>query len=247
MFISTSYLVKNYGIDEKIARFFVDREPPPNNLYWHGKLLYLRHAPGYLFIPLIVDLLSRIGIEKKDLLSEEFVTLMEKVGHISALEETNEITDKEATTKCTELVKDAINQTWLRNVVCYFNGNENNTLDRLTTPFKALHRGDYFLFCLCALHFEERLFTIVAKLWFALISTLLLLDDAEDISGDKDAGEVNAFIESGLSGKGLKQINALVDNNIETMSAMNPVMANELKRQCTERFKMSDIATLVNC
>ena len=32
MFISTNYLVINYGVDEKIARFFVDSEPPVENL-----------------------------------------------------------------------------------------------------------------------------------------------------------------------------------------------------------------------
>ena len=39
MFISSAYLSINYGVDDKIATFFVDREPPVNNLYWTGKLI----------------------------------------------------------------------------------------------------------------------------------------------------------------------------------------------------------------
>ncbi len=56
MFISTGYLGIQYGVDNNIAKFFVDREPPANNLYWKDKYLYLRPSPGYLFIPLIVDI-----------------------------------------------------------------------------------------------------------------------------------------------------------------------------------------------
>src|SRR3978361_84171 len=106
MFISSSFLEINYGIDPKIAQFFVDREPPADNLYWKEKLLYLRPAPGYLFIPLIVDLLFRLSIDREQLLSEQFVATMEQSGHFSALEETKQITEDEAIERSDELVKD---------------------------------------------------------------------------------------------------------------------------------------------
>src|SRR4051794_25269752 len=100
MFISADYLSIGYGVGNAIARFFVDREPPADNLYWKGKLLYLRPTPGYLFIPLIVDLLYKLNISKQQLMSEEFVSTMERIGHISALEETNQITSAEAVQQC---------------------------------------------------------------------------------------------------------------------------------------------------
>src|SRR4051812_25468824 len=103
MFISTKQLVNSYGIEHDIAEFFVEREPPVDNLYWNEKLLYLRPAPGYLFIPLIIDLLNKLGIKRDFLLSESFVNLMEQVGHISAMEESNQISANEAITKCREL------------------------------------------------------------------------------------------------------------------------------------------------
>lgn len=99
MFISADFLGITYGVDDKIARFFADREPPLDNLYWKGKLLYLRPSPGYLFIPLIVDLLFKLGIDRNQLLSNEFVSTMEMTGHISALEETGQITKAEAIKK----------------------------------------------------------------------------------------------------------------------------------------------------
>jgi hypothetical protein len=43
MFVSSNFLAIHYGVNDTIAKFFVDREPPINNLYWKDKLLYLRH------------------------------------------------------------------------------------------------------------------------------------------------------------------------------------------------------------
>jgi hypothetical protein len=246
MFISTNQLIKSYGIDYEIAEFFVEREPPANNLYWHEKLLYLRPAPGYLFIPLVVDLLNKLGIKKEALLSESFVTVMEQIGHISALEESGKISANEAITQCRQLAEKGINQQWLERVTEYFCGRTNSTFQALTTPFRALHRGDIFLFSLTALPFEEAIFVKLVNVWFALISTLLLLDDAEDISDDKESGDLNAFVESGLNGDGLKQVVCLVEKNIKAIKEVNAVMAAELQRQCTQRLQMEDILELQN-
>jgi hypothetical protein len=236
MFISTRHLVTKYGIDETIARFFVDREPPVDNLYWHGKLLYLRPSlPGYLFIPLIVDLLNKVGINKEALLSEKFVRTMEQVGHISALEEIEKISMAEAIKECADVVKgNVVNQAWLNNVVDYFNSKEGNPFSKLTTPFRSLHRGDMFLFSLSTLAFPQGLFEKIVELWFALISISLLVDDAQDIESDEEAGDENAYLESGLNKEGLKQIAELVADSVEKISAVNPIMGAELARQHSE-------------
>ena len=235
MFISAEFLAINYGIDDKIAHFFVDREPPADNLYWKGKLLYLRPAPGYLFIPLIVDLLYRLGIDRQQLLSEEFVTTMEQIGHISALEETGQISAKEAFKKCAELVNDTCkNKDWLNNVINYLDDEKVNFFSYLSAPFKALHRGDVFLFSICALEFPEVLQEKIAEQWFALISTLLLLDDAEDIKADKETGDVNAFLESGLNVEGFHNIKELVSQNLKKIHLLNPAMTLQLNKQYKE-------------
>lgn len=247
MFVSAKQLVNTYGIDNAIARFFVDREPPADNLYWHEKLLYLRPAPGYLFIPLIVDLLSKLGIEKQQLLSEEFVSTMEQTGHISALEETKRITDKEAIQKCEEIIKNnSKNELWLKNVTNYFSGKTDNLINALATPFKSLHRGDVFLFSLCSLQFPQSLFVQVTQQWFALISTLLLLDDAEDIESDKKTGDENAFLESGLTAAGINRITLLIEQNIKKIDSVNVTMAVELERQFKEHGQIHAIIKQVN-
>jgi len=240
VFISSDFLEINYGTDGKIARFFVDREPPADNLYWKGKLLYLRPAPGYLFIPLIVDLLYKLGVDRQQLLSEEFAATMEQIGHISALEETKQISNEEAIKKCSELVKDSCrNKDWYTNVVDYLTGKDVNFFAGLAVPFKALQRGDLFLFALCALHFPKELYEKVAEQWFALISTLLLLDDAEDIQADKETGDENAFLESGMTAEGFKKIEEMVTNSLQKIRILNPAMSIQLKKQYAEYIERS--------
>lgn len=247
MFISTKYLVNNYGIDDTIARFFVDREPPADNLYWHGKLLYLRPAPGYLFIPLMVDVLYKIGIDREQLLSRDFVQSMEDIGHISALEETRQIPVEEATEKCAALVKDTSkNLLWLQEVNAYFEGEKDNVFHKAATPFKSLHRGDVFLFSLSMLTFSAALFEKIAKQWFALISILLLIDDAEDLESDKATGEENAYLESGLHADGIDRIATLVNDSVGTISTLNPILAMELQRQYKEHMQLPHINSLIN-
>jgi hypothetical protein len=229
MFVSKKFLVSQYGIDETIAKFFVDREPPKNNLYWHEKYLYVQPTPGYLFIPLVIDLLFKIGIDKEQLLAEEFVTCMEQIGNISALEETKQITEDEGLARCKEIaLQNCKNEKWLDVVSMYFDMNTGSLLRSHVTPYKALHRGDVFLFSLAAIDFSENMFEKVAQYWFALISTLLLLDDAEDIEVDRVNGDENAFLEGGLTKEAVEKIKELVGHNLRLIATANSVMANKI-------------------
>lgn len=234
MFITTDYLVINYGVDEEIARFFVDREPPANNLYWHEKLLYLRPGAGYIFIPLIIDLLFKSGIPKHELLSTEFINTMEQIGHISALEEVKKIDAATAVQYCAELVKkNNKDSVWYNDVSDYLAA-KHNYISSLTSPFKALHRGDVFLFSLCALHFPETIREKVVEQWFALITTLLLQDDINDMHNDSINGDENALLEYGFTREAIAMCDELMDKNVEILSRHNRSMANTLGRKYKE-------------
>lgn len=247
MFVSANFLAIQYGVDDEIARFFADREPPANNLYWKDKLLYLRPQPGWLFIPLIVDLLYKNGIAKSELLGEEFISVMEQVGHISALEETRQLNREEAIAACRALVNNkAKNKTYFKNLVAFMEGQVPNAFAPLATPFKALHRGDIFLFALCVLTFNDDLQVKLVATWFALISTLLLLDDADDMTSDKETGDENAFLESGLTKEGLQQIVDLVRRNLRLIETLNKSMAKKLDQGYTSLYKLPSINKLLN-
>ena len=237
MFVSTEYLVVNYGVDEKIARYFVDREPPADNLYWHEKLLYLRPSAGYIFIPLIVDLLYKSGIERDELLGSEFVSVMEEILDVSVLEESKKIDAATAIQQCSEFVKKTCKSVaWNNDVLDYLSG-KHNFIDRLASPFKALHRGDMFLFCFCALHIPKEKEHQIVEQWFALITTLLLHDDADDVQRDLKNGDENAFLEHGLNAHNIAVAENLIKKNMTTISLLNKTMAVTLERQFKELLK----------
>lgn len=229
MFVSANFLSINYGIDDAISRFFVDRQPPANNLYWHEKLMYLRTDPGWLFIPLIADLLFKAGVDKQQVLSEEFVSLMEQIGHISAQEELKQISKEEATDKLIDLVKhNHKSESYYTNVVAFMKGEKGNPFFLLKTPYNALHRGDAFLFALCALQFDDELQEKLVKYWFALITTLLLLDDVEDMEVDNSTGDENAFLEAGVNKESIEKLVEMVKQNLQQIATINRAMAIQL-------------------
>lgn len=247
MFISSGFLAIQYGVDDKIAKFYADREPPKDNLYWKDKLLYLRPEPGWLFIPLIADLLYKCGVEREQLISDNYVDLMESIGHISALEEAGEYTHQQVLSACIELVKDKYeSEVYYNNLLDFMQGGNDNPFSEQATPFKALHRGDYFLFSLCALRFKDELQLTLVKYWFALISTLLLLDDADDLSNDEKSGDPNAFLESGLDKEGISRIVNLVKSNLQQIAQLNKSMAAKLDQSFISLDKLPNIHQLLN-
>lgn len=247
MFVSANFLSIHYGVDDAIAQFFVDREPPADNLYWHKKLMYLRPEPGFLFIPLIVDLLYKNGIEKDALLSESFVGLMEAVGHISALEETKQIGKSEAIEKYFSLISSLETPDfYVAELKDYFANGSASLINKLRTPFNALHRGDAFLFSLCALNFKQEQLPQLIQHWFALISTLLLLDDAEDIEIDQSTGDDNAFIEAGLNESGIGAIKQLVTTNLQLIDRINKPLAITLDKKLKTLASKPMLASLIN-
>ncbi|MDB5192164.1 MAG: hypothetical protein JWQ96_1727 [Segetibacter sp.] len=246
MFVSAGLLGVQYGVDDKIARFFVDRDPPANNLYWKDKLLYLRPEVGWLFIPLIVDLFYKLGIDRHQLLSDKFIEPLEAMGHLSALEETGQLTEAEAINEAYALVKNGcVNEWYLQWLMHYFNGNT-SPYSALATPYKALHRGDLFLFSLGGLSFSEEQSIKLVEFWFALITTILLLDDAEDLENDKLSGDKNAFIEAGGGKEGVNKLLELVRTNLQKISTVNRAMALKLDSMIKEIYNKPNLVNIFN-
>jgi hypothetical protein len=231
MFLRADSLEIEYGIDHQIAKFYVDREPPKDNLYWKDKLLYLRPQPGYIFLPLITDLFYKSGVDRDELLSECFVSTIEKICDYAAQEEFGILTHLEAVSRCVEFaISLSTNSKYLNKLVEYFD-QSNNELTSIRIPFRALHRADLFLFSLSVLKvgFEKQVG--LTQTWFALISTLLLLDDAEDYLDDKENGEQNVFIESGSNRDGFERIREMLSENLEHIEKINSSMADALAKK----------------
>jgi hypothetical protein len=247
MFVSADYLAINYGVHDTIANFFVDREPPANNLYWHKKLLYLRHEPGYLFIPVMVDTLYRLGISRDILLGNEYIDLLEQIGHIAALQETEQITYAEAIKQCIVLTQHrAVNKFFYHALVNYMEDESENFIAPMCTPFPALHRGDIFLFSVAILNFDDATAIKIVEYWFALIGSFLLLDDAEDVENDKLTNDENAFLQSGLDKIGIEKIKQLLSKNLTTLKSFNKPLARVIDNQFIKMAELPHIHQYLN-
>jgi hypothetical protein len=247
MFVSSDFLAINYGVHDEIANYFTDREPPANNLYWKDKLMYLRPEPGYLFIPVIVDTLNRIGISRKILLDDNYINLLEQIGHIAALEEANIINKEEAIDKCIVLTKEkAVNKNYYNALLDYMNGGTTNFISKLVLPYQALHRGDIFLFTISILDIDNEKAEKIVSNWFIIIGSFLLLDDAQDIEKDKINNDENAFIQCGLDKKGIEEIKLFLGYLLTSLKAFNKPLARAIDNQFVKISELPHIKKYLN-
>lgn len=247
MFVSADFLAIQYGIHDKVAKFFADREPPANNLYWHGKLLYLRHEAGYLFIPIIVDTLNKMGIDREILLGNQYIDLLEQIGHIAALQETGQLTYEQAINECILLTSGKeVNANFYKALVNYMQGNSNNFIKPMCAPFAALHRGDMFLFSLAVLNFSDELAVKIIEFWFALISSFLMLDDADDFEKDKKNTDENTFLQSALDKDGASKLKTLITHNLAVLVNINKPLARVMETQFIKMNQLPHIHQYLN-
>lgn len=231
MFLSAQALAIEYGIDDRIAKFYVDREPPTGNLYWKDKLLYLRPQPGYLFIPLIADLYFRSGISIDTVTGAEYVDTLETILHFAAEEEFGIIDTNQMKEKCKEFILPRSKNTEnFDQLSTYFDG-KNGIVQEIGIPFEALKRGDVFLYVLCILDIDQSKFLGLVKTWFALISVLLLMDDSEDYYNDLASGDPNVFIETGSNVEGFERIKKMLTDQLNHLEALNYSMAHALHKK----------------
>lgn len=237
MFLSKHHLTGNFGVAPEIAAFYVDKKVPEGNLYWKGKLLYLRHNPGYLFIPLFCDVLYRIGVPLEQLISDPFVALFEDVLHSAAREEFGETDEKAHLTYCYEKAKGhGDNSQWLELMEGHF-VQQNAALPHQPDAM-ALRRADAFLFALNALTIPEGKEELVCKYWFALISFFLLMDDIDDYAKDKRNNDQNTLLEWGDDSEAVDKVNRLLEEDIHVLNEINP----KLSAYCTnlvEKFEIT--------
>lgn len=229
MFLSNDDLKLAYGVDLQIGKYFVDRIVPRQNSYWEKRHLYIVPQPGYVFIPIYVDLAFRIGIEKDRLLSDAYVSLMEKIMDSAARQEKENIPMQTHIDECISFAREAsINPAFLDELINYFSNPTGLNRLGLGSPFPALTRADAFLFSLCSLKFDEQTAYKLVEAWNALMTFFLVKDDLLDIKDDLKNNDANAVLEAGLNDHGAKQIADLLDQSYENMMKYNQVLANRI-------------------
>ena len=62
-----------------------------------------------------------------------------------------------------------------------------------------------------------------------MITYFLLMDDLADIREDLMHGEENAILDAGLNEQGVKKIELMMEEGINKLNAINPVLANRIE------------------
>ncbi|MEJ7766182.1 MAG: hypothetical protein WKF89_00115 [Chitinophagaceae bacterium] len=192
MFTSKHHLHENLGLDFEIAAFFVDRNVPVENLYWKEKYLYVSSGTGYLFIPLFVDIQYKCGVSIENLLEEEYIRLMEAILHSAAMHEHKLIQFQTHVSNCKALCKNKVKNVPLYTDLLEYFENDLRMYKNLGTNNKALNRADTFLFTLCYLDLPGKITNTIIEKWYALVPSLLLMDDIMDLKDDQEKNEENA-------------------------------------------------------
>ena len=235
MFTSVRILTDQFGVDPDIARFFVDRAVPQDNRYWKGRLLYVAHGNGYLFIPLVYDLLYRLGVPKQQLLEEGHIGLMESVLDSAGKVEFDGLPGSAHVEACREILCGSVHNAWLwQELQVYFQG---GPTEALGLPIPPLNRADTFLFSLCNLDMDESLTRSFLKYWYALISAFLLMDDVADWDVDREQGEENAIRHLGEGKEAFSRALEMLHGYFATLESLNPSLGPFFERSLQKHLK----------
>ncbi|HZG25113.1 MAG TPA: hypothetical protein VEZ17_11060 [Chitinophagaceae bacterium] len=230
MFTSKEFLHLHLGVDPEIAKFFVDRKIPADNLYWKGKYLYVASGTGFLFIPLFIDLQCKLGVNKYDLLEETYVQLIEAILHSAALYEHQVISFEDHLANCRKLLENRIyNQQLYQDLNVYLTTNDLKPYKNLGTTNRALNRADTFLFSLCALKLPRTVVDPIIFHWYTLVPCLLLLDDITDLKDDLHKNEENAVTEFGPGSLGIIRAIEFLKMKFAELRTINSLVADYLE------------------
>lgn len=231
MFLSKDDLKLAYGVDMLIGETYVNRQVPPDNLYWQKRKIYIPGAPGYTFIPIFSDLLYRCGADRQQLMGEDFLQLSEAILHSAARLEHKQIDWEAHVNEVVDLVAPHVVDNQLFEALKAYAGRSYPVKKddaRLGTAFPSLNRADSYLFSLVIINSPSFDVDKAILAWYALMTYFLILDDLADIREDLLNGEENVLIDAGLDDAGADKVEAMIDESIAIMNQINPVMANRI-------------------
>jgi hypothetical protein len=227
------------GVDETIARFFVDRKIPVDNIFWKKRLLYINRGNGYISIPVYYDLLFRLGISQQALLNEGHVVLMERIMHYAIQVEYNEISFAEQLEKIAQLLQGRTrNQNFYDKLLPYLKQSVVKPQGELGMPVPSLNRADVFLFVLCDLPLSKEQTSLAVKYWYPIHTSYLLMDDIYDYKSDKENNDENSVAQLGEGIKGFDKAFKIVNDNIKLLEAINPLLSNYFQASISELHQL---------
>jgi len=219
-----NYLKNDLGIDTRVIELLCARQVPEKNAYWRGRKTYLSQSPGYLFIPVYLDLLlkSNVGVS---LISEGHLLLIEKILHSAACQEAGSITYMQHHEECQNILRQAgIAQEEIRKI-------EESLINRAFTlipeKYKSLRRANSFLYsaALFPNHYD-----VFFHFWESVAPFFLFLDDLTDLAEDLANKSENCLLDSSSIENNFFALHSIIAESIKPLEIVNSKLYQELNK-----------------
>jgi hypothetical protein len=218
-----TYLEFDLGIDPGIAELLCNRPVPENNEYWKRRNTYLSKSPGYLFIPILMDLLLK-SKSNQSTISEQHLQLIEKILHHAALQERTESGYSQLRIDCQNILQ-----------AMGVSGDEikkiENLVDRpfsiFPPKYKSLQRANTFLYSAALFPNDHDL---VFGHWESVMPLFLFLDDLTDLQDDIANQSENCLLDSPNIENNFFELYPLFASSIKPLQKINIKIYQELDK-----------------
>lgn len=219
-----NYLKNDLGIDTRVIELLSARQVPKNNAYWKGRKTYVSQSPGYLFIPIYLDLLlkSNVGVS---VLSEAHLLLIEKILHSAACQEAGSITYMQHHEECQNILRQVgISKEEIRKI-------EESLINRAFTLFpekyKSLRRANSFLYSAALFPNHYDLFF---HFWESVMPLFLFLDDLTDLDEDLANKSENCLLDSPSIENNFFALHSIIAVSLKPLEIVNSKLYQELNK-----------------
>lgn len=222
------YLEIDLGIQKNVIEFLYNRQVPKNNDYWKGRKDFISQSPGYLFIPILLDLFLKSNLGAA-VLSELHLLLIEEILHSAARQESGSITYVNHQQECKRILHSVgisaeeiikIEQSLVNRPFTLFPGN-----------YKSLRRANSYLYS--AILFPSN-YDLIFNHWESVMPLFLFLDDLTDLPEDLATHAENTLLDSPNLENNFFTLHPLIAESIKPVEKINNVLYNELNRMRQE-------------
>jgi hypothetical protein len=222
------YLETNLGIDRNVIESLCNREVPANNEYWKGRTSFLSQSPGYLFIPILLDLFLKSDLDPC-VLSESHLLLIEDILNSAARQEAQKITYVQHHEECkTILHRFGISD---QEILKIEQGLVKRPFRLFPSKFKSLQRANTYLYS-GALFPND--YDLIFHVWECVMPLFLFMDDLTDLSEDIVIQSENCLLDSDDVENSFFILHPLMAESIKPLEKINDCLYEELNQMRQE-------------
>lgn len=222
------YLETDLGIQKNVIEFLCNRQVPKNNEYWKGRKDFISRSPGYLFIPILLDLFLKenLGVA---VLSELHLLLIEEILHSAARQESGSITYVNHHQECKGILHSIGIST--EEIIKIEQSLVNRPFTLFPDNYKSLRRANSYLYS--AVLFPKD-YDLIFSYWESIMPLFLFLDDLTDLPEDLATNSENSLLDSPNLENNFFTLHPLIAESIKPVEKINGTLYKELNRMRQE-------------